>query len=98
MWRLGEEEKSGNLDKMRNASKILRLRSLSVLGWQVGVRDGQTNIISCIEDTAPVLYGKEGVDLEGEAFNLLVRFCSYPHLWSRDLGSERKNEIPDISS
>ena len=41
--------------------------------------------------------GKEGAEPEGEALNLPVKLRSYPHLWSRAVGSDRKNEIANTS-
>ena len=41
--------------------------------------------------------GEERAEPKGEALNLLVSLCSYPHLWSWTLGRDRKNKIPDTS-
>ena len=46
---------------------------------------------------APVHRGEEGADPKGEALDLQVNLRSHPHLWSRTLGSDRKNEIADTS-
>jgi len=54
--------------------------------------------ISSNEGTAPVHCDEEGAELEEEAFNLLAHLCSNPQLWSRDLGSDSKNEVTDTRS
>jgi len=39
----------------------------------------------------------EGAEPEGKTLDLQVHLRSNPHLWSRALGSDRKNEIADTS-
>ena len=41
--------------------------------------------------------GEEGNKPKGEALDLPVNFHSYPHLWPRALGSDRKTEIVGTS-
>jgi len=36
---------------------------------------------------------EEGAEPEGKALDFPVNLRSYPHLWSRVVGSDRKNEI-----
>ena len=48
-------------------------------------------------DSAPVRCGEEAAERKGKALNLLVDLCSYPHQWSRALGSDQKNKIAGTS-
>ena len=48
--------------------------------------------------SAPVLRGEEGAEPIGKALCLPVDLHSYPHLWSRALGSDQKNKIAGTGS
>lgn len=37
--------------------------------------------------------GEEEAKPQGQALDLPINLCSYPHLWPRTLGSDQKNEI-----
>ena len=47
--------------------------------------------------SASACRGEEGAEPVGEALDLLVNLHSYPHLSSRTVGSDQKNEIADTS-
>lgn len=49
------------------------------------------------EVATPVCHGKERAELEGKALNFPISRPSYPHLWLRPVGSDRKNEIANTS-
>ena len=44
-------------------------------------------------DSAPVRLGEKGAEPKGKALDLLVNLCSYPQLWSRALGSDKRYRI-----
>lgn len=48
--------------------------------------------------SAQICNGEERSERESEADNLPVDLRSNPHLWSRALGTGRKNEVADSSS
>jgi len=51
-----------------------------------------------VAGSAPTRRCEEEAEPEGEAIDLPVNLRSYPHLWSRVVGSDRKNEIANTSS
>jgi len=73
----------------------LKANGMSPLTGITSVGQTDWSLVSSNEGAAPVHYGEEGAKLAGDAFSLLALFRSNPHLWSRDLGNDRKNEVAD---
>ena len=60
--------------------------------------DGGDRCSVCsVAGSAPTCRCEEEAEPEGEALYLLVNLRSHPHLWSRFVGSDRKNEIANTS-
>jgi len=82
---------------------LLQVKEFKYL-WVLFTSEGKMEwemdrLVQCLHyaGAVPVCCGKEGAEPEGKAFDLLVHLHSNPHLWSRALGSDQKNEITDTS-
>ena len=66
---------------------------------EIRARDGQTDWGFVSSNEGPALFGcgEEGTEPKGKASDLRVDLHSNPHLWSRHLGSDQRNDIIDTS-
>lgn len=79
-------------------------RSLSISGlvheWgENEAWDGRADQggVSSNVGAVPVRCGEERAEPWGEALDLTIHLCPNPHLWSRSVGSDRKNKVANTS-